>query len=100
MQEAKDDWIAKNGRASRKRRMYSEGGDSEDEEAAPESNDGEIVVPKPLVRLRVRQLSICDLVHAHHPLSDIDDQSLLDLFRWSTVEASRFLTRSASAVSL
>ncbi|KAF9379846.1 Double-strand break repair protein mre11a [Podila verticillata] len=53
VQEAKDDWIAKNGRASRKRRMYSEGGDSEDEEAAPESNDGEIVVPKPLVRLRV-----------------------------------------------
>ncbi|KAG0040995.1 Double-strand break repair protein mre11a [Podila clonocystis] len=53
VQEAKDDWIAKNGRASRKRRMYSEGIDSEQEEAAPEANDGEIDVPKPLVRLRV-----------------------------------------------
>lgn len=53
VQEAKDDWVAKNGRTSRKRRMYSEGDDSEDEEAASESNNGEIVVPKPLVRLRV-----------------------------------------------
>ncbi|KAG0335703.1 Double-strand break repair protein mre11a [Podila horticola] len=53
VQEANDDWVAKNGRTNRKRRMYSEGGDSEQEEAAPESNDGEIVVPKPLVRLRV-----------------------------------------------
>lgn len=98
MQEAKDDWIAKNDRTSRKRRMYSEHDDSEDEEAVPESNDGEIVAPKPLVRLRVRQLSICDPVHARHPLSRFDDQSL-DLFRSSTVEASRFSTLSASEVS-
>lgn len=74
MQEANDDWVAKNGRTNRKRRMYSEGGDSEQEEAAPESNDGEIVVPKPLVRLRVRpNVSIRDLVITPHPLSITDE---------------------------
>ncbi|KAF9107025.1 Double-strand break repair protein mre11a [Mortierella sp. AM989] len=52
VQQARDDWIAKNGRRSRKRRIYNE--EQSDEEAAQDKSielDSE--VPKPLIRLRV-----------------------------------------------
>ncbi|KAI8601288.1 Mre11 DNA-binding presumed domain-containing protein [Dissophora ornata] len=53
VQQAKEDWVARNGRMSRKRRMYDEG-QSDEEEAIQDSQDGqETEVPKPLVRLRV-----------------------------------------------
>ncbi|KAF9426240.1 Double-strand break repair protein mre11a [Podila epigama] len=52
VQDAKEEWIAKNG-TSRKRRMYSDGGSDDEEPVQGEDIEGEIEAPKPLVRLRV-----------------------------------------------
>ncbi|KAI7818598.1 Metallo-dependent phosphatase-like protein [Gamsiella multidivaricata] len=51
--QAKEDWIAKSGRMSRKRRMYSEASGDEEEAATNASDEHAFEVPKPLVRLRV-----------------------------------------------
>ncbi|KAF9584172.1 Double-strand break repair protein mre11a [Lunasporangiospora selenospora] len=60
IQKAKDNWIAKNSRTSRKRRMYQGGLDSDEDEPSEvqgadgdEDKEHEPQVPKPLVRLRV-----------------------------------------------
>ncbi|KAG0293188.1 Double-strand break repair protein mre11a, partial [Dissophora globulifera] len=52
IRQAKEEWLVKNGRGSRKRRMYSEA-ESDEEEAVQEDDNKEPEAPKPLVRLRV-----------------------------------------------
>ncbi|KAF9563764.1 Double-strand break repair protein mre11a [Mortierella alpina] len=53
VRQANEDWVSKNGRTSRKRRMYSEK-DSDDEEPLIENTSEKAApIPKPLVRLRV-----------------------------------------------
>ncbi|KAF9181913.1 Double-strand break repair protein mre11a [Haplosporangium sp. Z 767] len=54
IRQANEEWVAKNGRSNRKRRMYSEGGLSDEEEAVQsKDNQQESEPPKPLIRLRV-----------------------------------------------
>ncbi|KAG0001025.1 Double-strand break repair protein mre11a [Entomortierella chlamydospora] len=53
VQQAKEDWVSKNDRRSRKRRIYSKG-QSDDEEAVQDTdNEQDLEIPKPLIRLRV-----------------------------------------------
>ncbi|KAF9353130.1 Double-strand break repair protein mre11a, partial [Mortierella sp. NVP85] len=53
VQKAKSDWIVKNGRRSRKRRMYSIEESGEEEAIQDMDVSQELEIPKPLVRLRV-----------------------------------------------
>ncbi|KAG0196681.1 Double-strand break repair protein mre11a [Mortierella sp. GBA30] len=53
VRQANENWVAKNGRVSRKRRMYSENGSDEEEAVQGNDDEQEVQAPKPLVRLRV-----------------------------------------------
>ncbi|KAF9958853.1 Double-strand break repair protein mre11a [Modicella reniformis] len=53
VQQAKENWIMKNGRSSRKRRMYNMDESDDDEIIQDADKSQEVEVPKPLVRLRV-----------------------------------------------
>ncbi|KAI1321068.1 Double-strand break repair protein mre11a [Mortierella claussenii] len=53
VQQAKDEWVAKNGRVNRKRRIYSEGNSDEEDAVEKPTESQEPDIPKPLVRLKV-----------------------------------------------
>ncbi|KAF9279152.1 Double-strand break repair protein mre11a [Mortierella alpina] len=53
VRQANEDWVSKNGRASRKRRMYSENGSDNEEPTTDHASEQALPTPKPLVRLRV-----------------------------------------------
>lgn len=53
VKQANDEWIAKNGRSSRKRRIYSDENSDEEDTVKEENEEKELVIPKPLIRLRV-----------------------------------------------
>lgn len=54
VKKAKEEWVAKNGRGNRKRRIYSdEQSDEEDELVKDEDQEQALEIPKPLIRLRV-----------------------------------------------
>ncbi|KAG9320917.1 hypothetical protein KVV02_001722 [Mortierella alpina] len=53
VRQANEDWVNKNGRASRKRRMYSENDSGDEEPTTDNTGEQSLPTPKPLVRLRV-----------------------------------------------
>ncbi|KAF9955940.1 Double-strand break repair protein mre11a [Mortierella alpina] len=53
VRQANEDWVSKNGRASRKRRMYSENDSGDEEPIVENTSEKAPPTPKPLVRLRV-----------------------------------------------
>ncbi|KAF9988968.1 Double-strand break repair protein mre11a [Mortierella antarctica] len=53
VRQADEDWVNKNGRTSRKRRMYSEHDSGDEEPTTDNTGEQALPTPKPLVRLRV-----------------------------------------------
>ncbi|KAF9962955.1 Double-strand break repair protein mre11a [Mortierella alpina] len=53
VRQANEDWVSKNGRTSRKRRMYSENDSDEEQPTTDATGEQALPPPKPLVRLRV-----------------------------------------------
>ncbi|KAF9937595.1 Double-strand break repair protein mre11a [Mortierella alpina] len=53
VRQANEDWVNKNGRTSRKRRMYSEHDSGDEEPTTDNTGEQALPTPKPLVRLRV-----------------------------------------------